>query len=136
VYQPVYSDRYSALYFSSDPAASDRVFAGGCNVFVCGELQDPLEMSALLGSEPAFAPAVACGYRRSVERIDGREIPFMVPDEQDPRGVLTGVVWLDLTKESLDRIEVLELGGGYRKRIAIEVRVGELDLTAYTYVRK
>jgi hypothetical protein len=136
MYRPVYLERYSALYFTSDPAASDRVFAGGSNVFVCGKLQDPVRMSALLGSEPAFAPAAVSGYRRSAERIDGKEIPFMVRDEEDPRSVLTGVVWLDLAKAGLDRIESLELDGGYRRRIVIEVRVGELDLAAYTYVKK
>ena len=136
MYRPVYSDQYSALYFCSDANPSESVFSGGYNVFVCGALQNPVKMSALLGSEPAFAPAATSGYRRSVERIDGREIPFMVRDEHDPRSVLTGVVWLDLTKERLDRIEALELDGGYRRRIAIEVRIGELDLTAYTYVRK
>ena len=136
MYRPVYSDEYSALYFSSDAVSSASVFSGGANVFVCGALQNPARMSALLGSEPPFAPAAASGYNRSVERVDGREIPFMVSDDDDPRSVLTGVVWLDLTKESLDRIEALELDGGYRRRIAIEVRIGELDLTAYTYVRK
>ena len=93
-------------------------------------------MSALLGFEAPFAPATTSGYRRGLECIDGREIPFMVPDERDPRRVLTGVVWLDLTKASLDRIESLELDGGHRRRIAIAARIGELDLTAYTYVRK
>ena len=115
MYRPVYSDEYSALYFSSDATPSDSVFSGGYNVFVCGALQNPARMSALLGFEAPFAPAAASGYKRSVERIDGREIPFMVPDEHDPRSVLTGVVWLDLAKASLDRIESLELDGGYRR---------------------
>jgi len=136
MYRPIYSDEYSALYFSSDPAPSDEVFSGRLNVFLCGALQNPARMSALLGLEPPFAPAAASGYRRSVERIGGREIPFMVPDEHDPHSVLTGVVWLDLAKASLDRVESLELDGGYRERLAIEARIGELDLTAYTYVRK
>jgi hypothetical protein len=136
MYRPIYSDEYSALYFSSDPASSDSVFSSGSNVFVCGALQNPARMSALLDLEPPFAPAAASGYRRSVERIEGREIPFMVPDEDDPGNVLTGVVWLDLSKASLDRIESLELDGGYRTRIVIEARIGELALTAYTYVRK
>jgi hypothetical protein len=136
MYRPVYSDQYSALYFSSEPTASDSVFSGGYNVFVCGALQNPARMSALLGVEAPFAPAAASGYKRSVERIDGREIPFMLPDEHDPASVLTGVVWLDLARANLERIESLELDGGYRSRIAIEVCVGELDLTAYTYVRK
>ncbi len=136
MYRPVYSDEYSALYFSSEPGSSDDVFSGPCNVFVCGALQSPARMVSLLGLEPAFAPAAASGYRRSVESIDGRDIPLMVPDENDPRSLLTGVVWLDLAKASLDRIESLELDGGYRRRISIEARIGELDLTAYTYVRK
>ena len=136
MYRPVYSHEYSALYFCSDATPSESVFSGGYNVFVCGALQNPVEMSALLGFEAPFAPAATSGYKRSVERIDGREIPFMLPDERDPGSVLTGVVWLDLAKASLDRIELLELDGGYRSRIAIEVRVGELELTAYTYVRK
>ena len=135
-YRPFYSPGYSALFFSTDPAASERVFSGACNVFVCGALQNPAEMSALLGLEPPFAPAVATGYRRSVERVDGREVPFMVDDAGDPRNVLTGVVWLDLTRENLERIESLELGGGFRERISIEARIGELKLTAYTYVKK
>jgi len=136
MYRPVYSEAYSALYFSSAPASSDGVFSGESNVFVCGALQSPARMSALLGLEPAFAPAVASGYKRSLERVAGRRIPFMVPDECDPRSVLTGVVWLDLEKASLEKIESLELDGGYRRRVAIEARIGELVLPAYTYVKK
>jgi hypothetical protein len=136
MYRPVYSDEYSALYFSSDAFSPDGVFSGEFNVFVCGALQNPARMSALLGFEVPFAPAAASGYRRSLERIDGREIPFMVPDDRDPRSVLTGVVWLDLARASLERIESLELDGGHRRRISIATRIGELDLTAYTYVRK
>jgi hypothetical protein len=135
MYTPIYSDEYSALYFSSDPTSSRSVFSGGCNVFVCGALQDPSKMSALLDLEPPFAPAVAVGYRRSVDRIDGEDRPFMVPDADDPRSVLTGVVWLDLAGAALQRIESLELDRGLRKRIAIEARVGELSLSVYTYVK-
>jgi hypothetical protein len=112
MYRPVYSQEYSMLYFSSDAASSDDVFSGGSNVFVCGALQNPARMSSLLGMELPFVPAVASGYKRSVERIGGREIPFMVPDEHDPRNVLTGVLWLDLAQPNLDRIESLELDGG------------------------
>jgi hypothetical protein len=136
MYRPVYSNEYSALHFRSGTSSADDVFSSGSNVFVCGALQNPDRMSKLLGFEAPFAPAAASGYRRSVETIDGREIPFMVPDERDPLSVLTGVVWLGLDGGSLERIESLELEGGYRRRIVIEARIGELDLTAYTYVKK
>ena len=136
MYRPVYSGEYSALYFSSDPISFERITRGGRRVFVCGALQDPLAMSALLGLEPPFAPAVATGYRRTVERLGGKDVPFMIPDEGNPRSVLTGVVWLDLSEASLEKIEALELDGGIRKRIAIEARIGELELTACTYVKR
>lgn len=135
MYEPVYVAEYSALVFSTDPISTESVFSGGCHVFVCGALQDPLEMSALLGLAPPFAPAVATGYRRTVERVDGADMAFMAPDERDPQSVLTGVVWLDLSRASLEKIESLELGGGIRKKIAIEARIGELKLTAHTYVK-
>jgi hypothetical protein len=136
MYRPFYSAENSALYFSADPVPSEGAFSGECNVFVCGALQDPVEMSALLNSEPRFAPGVATGYRRTVERVDGEDISFMVPDPGDPRSVLTGVVWLDLAKESLERIESLELEGGLRRRITIGARIGELEVAAYTYLKK
>ncbi len=135
MYTPVYSVQHSTLYFSSDLARGESVFSGGRNVFVCGALQDPAKMSALLGLEPPFAPAATMGYRRTVERIDGKDVPFMVSDRDDPRGILTGIAWLDLTSVSLEQIEALELEGGFRKRITIEARAGELRLTAYTYVK-
>jgi len=136
MYRPFYLPEYSALYFATGSISGESVFSGACNVFVCGALQDPLEMSDLLGQEPPFAPAAATGYRRTIERIDGEDIPFMVFDRDDPRSVLTGVVWLDLARENLDRIESLELDRGFRKRITIEVRIGELKIAAYTYVKK
>lgn len=136
MYKPAYSAQYSALYFATDPIPSESVFSAERNVFVCGALQDPLEMSSLLGLEPPFAPAVATGYRRAVERIDGKDIPFMASDERDPQSALTGVVWLGLSRESVEKIESLELEGGLRERITIQARIGELSLTAYTYIKR
>jgi hypothetical protein len=136
MYEPIYSVQHSALYFSTEPIPPERAFSGGHNVFVCGALQNPATVSALLGLEPPFAPAVATGYRRSVDSIGGEEVPFMVADERDPRSVLTGVVWLCLSDASLDKIESLELDRGVRKRIGIEARVGELRLSAFTYIKK
>jgi hypothetical protein len=136
VYRPFYSPESSCLYFATEELSVDRVFAGSRNVFVCGALQDPAKVSALLGAEPPFAPAAATGYERVVEPIGGEQIPFMAPDPGDPRRVLTGVVWLDLSEGDLEKIESLELGGGFRKRISIEVRIGERTLAAFTYVKR
>jgi hypothetical protein len=136
MYKPFYLPEYAALCFSADSFSSATAFSSGCKVFVCGALQDPAKMSALLGLEPPFAPAVATGYRRSVERTTGKNVPFMVADKRNPHAVLTGVVWLDLTRESLEKIESLELEGGLRRRATIEVRIGEGELAVYTYLKR
>ena len=136
MYRPYYLPEYSALYLATGSISLESVFSGARNVFVCGALQDPVRMSALLGQEPPFAPAAATGYRRTIERIDGKDIPFMVPDRDDPRSVLTGIVWLDLASEAFDRIQSLELEGGLRTRITVEARIGEVEVTACTYVKK
>jgi hypothetical protein len=136
MHRPFYLPESWSLYFATEQLPAERVFSGACNVFVCGALQDPVKMSALLGSEPPFAPAVATGYKRTVESIGGEDIPFMVPDPEDSQSVLTGVVWLDLAGEDLESIESLELDRGFRKRITIEVRVGEREVSAFTYVKR
>ena len=136
MYRPVFSAEHSALYFSSGSVSLESAISSGSNVFVCGALQDPAKMSALLGFEAPFAPAAAAGYQRAVERVGGELVPFMVPDREDPRSVLTGVVWLGLASASLERIESLELERGLRKRIAIEARIGELDVSAHSYVKR
>jgi hypothetical protein len=41
-----------------------------------------------------------------------------------------------LARENLDRIESLEIDGGFRKRITVEARIGELKVTADTYLKK
>ena len=50
--------------------------------------------------------------------------------------MLTGVVWLDLGQDELEKIEQFELGSGHRKRVEVRVLLGELRLNAYTYIRK
>ena len=135
MHEPRYAANFSALYFTDGPATED-IFNRGMRVFVCGALQNPIKMHDVTGQSPAFAPACVVGYKRTTEIIEGSEVPFMVPDENDPGRILTGVVWLDLDQATLDRIESLELEGGHRRRIEITVHVGELNLTAYTYIRK
>jgi hypothetical protein len=136
VYRPFYSPEYSCLYFATEGLSAERIFSGSRNVFVCGALQDPAKISALLDAQPPFAPAVATGYERVVEPIGGEEIPFMVPGADHPHGVLTGVVWLDLSAEGVERIDSLELERGFRKKVPIEVRLGERTLAAFTYVKR
>ena len=136
MYEPHYDAGSCAIYFVDGAPGDPDVLGGRTNVFVCGALQDPGKMASLLGRNAPFAPAVARGYRRTRASIAGREVPFMATDPDDPERVLTGVVWLDLSVEDLERIEGLELEGGLRVRVAIDVTVGERTIEAITYLRR
>ncbi|MFC1707987.1 gamma-glutamylcyclotransferase family protein [Planctomycetota bacterium] len=136
MYQPHYdADRWT-LFFVDGPLVDKDCFAGERNVFVCGGLQHPDKMAWVSGRNAPFAPAVAIGYRRTWKQVDGKAISFMVPDLDDPRRVLTGVVWLDLSPADIERIEAFELGGGLRQRVEIDVLVGDAVVRAITYVEK
>lgn len=134
IYKPHYDDKNRALVFLAGPADKEDYFGGKINVFVCGALQSPDKMTPLLGRNAPFVPAVAGGYWHTLQRIEGKEISFMVKD--DPRKMLTGIVWLDVTEEEVRGIEKFEFAGNFRKRAAIKVQIGDKVIQAITYVRR
>ena len=134
MYKPFFITETACLIFVSEGTDAGSLLSGTNNIFVCGGLQNPEKMSSSLGREAAFAPAAVCGYERTSEVRDGKEIPFMAPCENDS-GILTGVVWLDLTDEDVSKIEGFELAGNYRKRIEIHVQAGERAVPAFTFVK-
>ena len=136
MYEAYYDKEANALLFSEEPVAGKDLFAAGWNVFVCAALQSPAMMRSLIGRAAPFAPAVVRGYRVTSEAIGGREYPFMIPDPDHPHGVLPGVVWLGLDEQDLANIEVLELEKELRRRIEIQVQVGNLHVDAITYLKR
>jgi len=131
-HRPHYDPEAQALFFHAEPLPEDPL-GGGRHVFLCGALQDPVRMTALIGRAAPFVPGAVRGYARAVERVDANEVPFMVPAEPD--GVLTGIVFVGLTDEELHAIERLELVAGLRKRVEVAVAVGERVVAATTWIR-
>ncbi len=136
MYKPYYDKDASTLVFIDGNDIRENYFYGRINVFVCGSLQNPEKMSSILGESVPFATAAVSGYKRSTEIIDGKEIPFMIPSTDEPWVILTGIVWLDLSDELLNRIESIELDGNYRHAVSIDVQAGERKLRAVTYIKK
>ena len=136
LYEPHYDAESWALYFVDGPLEGKDYFGGEINVFVCGSLQHPGKMVPLIGRNAPFAPAFARGYSRRWEKVGGRDVPFMLPAPDNPRRALTGIVWLVLSEEEVERIENVELHEDLRKRIAITVKVGERDVEAVTYIKR
>lgn len=135
MYRPHYDAAAQALYFLPDGMEERGCLQGRRNVFVCGALQYPEKMNALLGREAPFAPAVVVGYKRGAALVGGTEHPFMVPSGGEPRRVLTGILWLNLSEAELARIETLELKGDMRRPITVEALLGERAVKAVTYIR-
>ncbi|HPQ69428.1 MAG TPA: gamma-glutamylcyclotransferase [bacterium] len=130
MYQAHYDVDARALLFVDGEKNAGDYLTMGINVFVCGGLMNPVRMGGLIGRNAPFAPAIADGYtHRHVEAS-----PFMLPDD-DPSAALLGVVYLGLSSAEVARVETLELDGGYRKQIPLEVRVGDRICPAISYTR-
>ena len=107
--------------------------AGVNNLFVCGSLMEPAFVASLLGHPAAGAFAVARGYRRVCEEVEGKVIQFMIPEAE---GVLPGMVWLDLSDDDVGCFEKFEKAPELRERVDLTVLVGDLSLPAFTYLKK
>ncbi|MFC1888401.1 gamma-glutamylcyclotransferase [Thermodesulfobacteriota bacterium] len=117
-----------------DESLPPRDYLGGLsNLFVCGALMDPGFVADLLGHPVAGAFAVALDYARGYEEVDGEKVHFMTPEKG---GVLPGMVWLDLSDEDVRCFEAFEQVPRLRERVDLEVRVGDILLPAFTYMKK
>jgi len=134
MYYPCYVPSASTLIFIAEPPEEKDYFGGSINVFVCGALQNPEKMVPILGRPAAFAPAVALGFRCSREIIDGRNIPFMYPDE-DAQKALMGIVWLDLLTDELAHIRAIEMQDQLREEIIVEVLVGDHYVKSISFIK-
>ncbi|HPM76867.1 MAG TPA: hypothetical protein PK961_07230 [bacterium] len=130
MYQAHYDADARALLFVDGEKEAGDCLTRGTNVFVCGGLMNPVRMGGLIGRNAPFAPAIADGYtHRHIETI-----PFLLPDD-DPAAALLGVVYLGLSAEEVAQVETLELDGGYRRKIPLEVRVGDRICPAISYAK-
>ena len=136
MYEAYYDSESWALLFVDGPPEQRDYLAGEANVFVCGGLQHPERMVAIIGRTPPFAPAVAKGFKRAWLDVGTSKASFMLDTPQEPQRILTGVVWLGLSEEEIGCIESVELEGDLRRRITIAVSVGERTLKARTYVKR
>ena len=133
-YRPYFDAPSRALFFIAGPASKKSLLDGKINMFVCGALQSPDTMTPLLGRKAPFVPAVAQGFWQTSIQVDGKRIPMMTAT--DRQHLLTGVVWLNVTEREVQSIEKFELAGNLRKRITIDVHVGDRVIKAITYVKR
>jgi len=124
-----------ALVFGPVGSAPFEAWRRPHHVFVVAALQDPGRWPELIGRQPPFAPALAYGFRRALLEVSGTQIPFML-ETDDPQRALAGTVFLGLDDDELGRVDAFELAGDHRRRIELEVAVGERRVDAVSYVRR
>lgn len=135
MYEPYYDEKGRTLFFVDGKLEDKDYFGGMMNVFVCGLLQDPAKMKALVGRNLPFAPAVASGFVRRWEKVEDKNFFFMISTPDKPERVLTGIVWLDLTRDDVKKIEVFELRENVRRRVTIKVQTGDRFIDAITFIK-
>jgi len=106
--------------------------AGAVRVFVCGTLMDPAFVANMLGHKIAMAPAVARGFSRGWGEADGKKFHFL---KHDPEGMTPGVILLGLDDADIAKLEQFEQVPHIRHREDITVVVGDVTLSAHTYLK-
>ena len=105
------------------------------HVFLVAALQDPRRWPSLLGRQPPFAPALAYGFRRARLDVGGELLPFML-EADDPQRALSGTLLLGLSAAEVERLDAVELADGHRRRIELEVTVGQRRVDALSYLKR
>jgi hypothetical protein len=124
-----------ALVFGPEGSQPFEAWGQPHHVFVVAALQDPARFAGLIGRQPPFAPALAYGFRRALLEVSGAQLPFML-EADDPQRALAGTVFLGLGDEELERVDAIELAGDHRRRIELEVTVGQRRVDAVSYVKR
>lgn len=134
MYEPRYDEQANALFFVESQSEWREIPLVGQRIFVCGSLQNPPKMTAILGREAAFAPALVYGYRHDNAMVAGCEVPFMLPAPEAPTRALAGVVWLGLTAHEKRLITDIELADNLRREILLISYLGEKALEVNTFI--
>lgn len=136
MYEPYYDEQDRTLFFVDGAPEKKDYFGGVMNVFSCGVLQSPSRMKTIIGHNAPFAPAVAFGFTRRWEKVKDKDYFFMISTPDKGERVLTGIIWLDLTRDDVKRIETFELQENVRRRVTIKVQVGDRFIDTITYIKR
>lgn len=124
-----------ALVFVPAGAPAFERWEGPHHLFVAAGLQDPARWQGLIGRQPPFAPALAFGLRCATLDVGGCREAFLL-EAHDPHHVLLGTLFLGLSDDEIERFETPLLDDGLRRRVALEVVVGDRRVPAFGYLKR
>ena len=102
-------------------------------IFVCGKLMEPSFISAIIGREPAMAPAVALNCQRTWQDYKGKPYIFLMKSEQ---GFVPGMALLGITdreRKKLDEFEEIEF---VRKVESVKLQIGEREIRGISFFKR
>lgn len=102
-------------------------------IFVCGKLMEPSFISAIIGREPAMAPAVALNCQRAWQDYKGKPYIFLMKSEQ---GFVPGMALLGITdreRKKLDEFEEIEF---VRKVDSVKLQIGEREIRGISFFKR
>ena len=102
-------------------------------IFVCGKLMEPSFISAIIGREPAMAPAVALNCQRAWQDYKGKAYIFLMKSEQ---GFVPGMALLGITdreRKKLDEFEEIEF---VRKVESVKLQIGEREIRGISFFKR
>jgi hypothetical protein len=132
VYNIRYEDETFALWLEPDDTPVS-LWAEKDPIFVCGKLMEPTFISAIIGREPAMAPAVALNCRRAWQDYEGKPYIFLMKSEE---GFVPGMALLGITDQERKKLDEFEEITSVRKVESVKLRIGEREISGISFFRR
>lgn len=132
MYNIRYEDETFAVWLEPDDSRVS-LWAEKEPIFVCGKLMEPTFISAIIGRQPAMAPAVALNCRRAWQDYKGKPYIFLMKSEDEfvPGMALLGIK--DHERKKLDEFEEI---GSVRKVAPVKLRIGEREIRGISFFKR
>lgn len=132
MYNIRYEDETFALWLEPDDTQVS-LWAEKDPIFVCGKLMEPTFISAIIGREPAMAPAVALNCSRAWQDYQGKPYIFLMKSEE---GFVPGMALLGIADEERKKLDEFEEIETVRKVEPVKLQIGEREISGISFFKR
>lgn len=132
MYNIRYEDETFALWLEPDDTQVS-LWAEKDPIFVCGKLMEPTFISAIIGREPAMAPAVALNCSRAWQDYQGKPYIFLMKSE---KGFVPGMALLGIADEERKKLDEFEEIETVRKVEPVKLQIGEREISGISFFKR
>lgn len=132
MYNIRYEDETFAVWLEPDDTPVS-LWAEKDPIFVCGKLMEPSFISAIIGRQPAMAPAIALNCRRAWQDYKGKPYIFLMKFEE---GFVPGMALLGINDHERNKLDEFEEIGSVRKVESVKLRIGEREIKGISFFKR